>query len=134
MMSARRVEIGIVVRDLEGSTPFYQDGLGLSHLADVTTPFGLLRRFACGDGVVKLMQLDEQPSKSNPPGGISGKSTGLRWFSVTTDDIHTVLEGCQATGGKVVWPVQELGQGLKVLLVEDPEANCWIEVVEPAAG
>jgi lactoylglutathione lyase len=133
-VNARRVEIGVVVRDLEKATPFYRDGLGLSHLADIDTPFGLLRRFACGDGIIKLMQLTEPPEGSNPPGGITGKSTGLRWFSVTTDDIYAVLAGCQDTGGRVVWPVQEVDQGPKVLVVEDPEANCWIEVVEPAAS
>jgi predicted enzyme related to lactoylglutathione lyase len=131
-MSDRRLEIGIVVRDLESTTAFYRDGLGLAHLEDVATPLGLLRRFTCGDGVLKLMRLDELPRTANPPGGITGRATGLRWFSVTVDDIDQALDRCVGAGGSVVWPVQTLDRGSKILVIEDPESNCWIEVVQPA--
>src|SRR5207247_2166484 len=76
--TAASLEVGIVVRDLDATTPFYRDALGLRHVADLPLPLGLQRRFACGGGIVKLMQLDEAPITSNPPGGITGGSTGLR--------------------------------------------------------
>src|SRR5207237_8852156 len=62
VMAVKQLEVGIVVRDLEATTSFYRDGLGLPHVADLPLPLGLQRRFACGDGIVKLIQLKEQPT------------------------------------------------------------------------
>ena len=127
---ATSLQVGVVVRDLEETTPFYRDGLGLAHEADLPLPFGIQRRFACGHGVVKLLQPTEPPTMSNPPGGIKGGTIGLRWFSVRVTGIEEVVRRCVATGGVVVAPVEEWQPGLKVAMLEDPEHSCWIEVFE----
>jgi predicted enzyme related to lactoylglutathione lyase len=124
------LEVGIVVRDLEAVTPFYRDGLGLPHVVDLPLGFGLMRRFACGDGIVKIVQLDDAPHTSNPPDGVLGGCTGARWFSVRVDDIEEALTRCEAAGARVVQPIQEWRNGSKLLIVEDPEGNCWVEVLE----
>ena len=124
------LEVGIVVRDLEATTPFYRDALGLEHVADLPLPLGLQRRFAYGGGIVKLMQLDAAPTRSNPPGGITGDSTGLRWFTVKVTDIEEVVDRCLAAGGRVASPLVEWQPGRKVVVVEDPEGSCWIELAE----
>jgi catechol 2,3-dioxygenase-like lactoylglutathione lyase family enzyme len=124
------LEVGIIVRDLETMTQFYGDGLGLPHVADYTLPFGLMRRFACGDGIVKLVQLDDAPTVSNPPGGVHGGSTGLRWFTLGVGDIEEVFRRCEAAGGRVVQPIEEWRPGSKLMILEDPEGNCWIEISE----
>jgi catechol 2,3-dioxygenase-like lactoylglutathione lyase family enzyme len=135
------LEVGIVVRDLEAVTPFYRDGLGLEHIMDLRMPFdavhgvynphgGINRRFAYGDNIIKLLQWDEPPTASNPPGGAFG-ITGLRYISLLAHDPEEVLRHCVEHGGRIVIPLQEI-QGIagptKYSIVEDPEGNCWVEV------
>lgn len=128
------LQVGIIVRDIEAMTPFYRDGLGLEVVGDMSPPVGQMRFFSCGnDGLIKLMQLAEAPTTSNPPGGIHGASTGLRWFTVRTPDIEAVSARCEALGAKVVSPIQEWAPGTKILIIEDPEGNCWVEVAEAAS-
>jgi predicted enzyme related to lactoylglutathione lyase len=124
-----KLEVGIVVADLEAVTPFYRDGLGLTHVTDLELPFGVQRRFAWGDGIVKLVQFHQPPTTSNPPGGLLGGATGLRYFSLNVDDIDQVLARCEQAGGKVAYPMEEYQPGLKVMVVEDRDENCWVEVV-----
>jgi predicted enzyme related to lactoylglutathione lyase len=125
------LQVGIVVRDIEAMTLFYRDGLGLAHVDDLSPAIGQMRFFACGgDGLVKLLQLADPPTTSNPPGGIYGSSTGMRWFTVRVPDIEGVLRRCEALGAKVVRPIEEWTPGSKVMILEDPEGNCWVEVAE----
>jgi predicted enzyme related to lactoylglutathione lyase len=125
------LQVGIVVRDIEAMTPFYRDGLGLEHLSDSSHEIGLMRRFACGDdGIVKLLQLADPPTASNPAGGIRGSSTGLRWLTVRVPNIEETLSRCEAAGAKVVSPIEEWRPGSKLMILEDPEGNCWVEVAE----
>ena len=124
------METGIVVRDLEVTTRFYRDGLGLAHIRDEVTPFGLLRRFKCGNAGIKLMKLDEPPNESNPGGGLGAAVTGLRWISIPVDDIEEVLKRCEETGARIVQPIYEWSPTVKLMTVEDPEGNCWIEVAQ----
>lgn len=124
------LQVGIVVRDMEATTPFYRDGLGLRHINDLSPPIGLMRFFACGGGVVKLIQLTDAPTTSNPPGGIRGGCTGLRYFTVVVPDIEETLRRCEAAGGRVVQPILEWQPGAKLMLIEDPEGNCSVEVAQ----
>jgi catechol 2,3-dioxygenase-like lactoylglutathione lyase family enzyme len=131
--AAASLEVGIVVHDLEAATPFYRDGLGLRHVADLPLPVGLQRRFACGGGIVKLMQLNEPPTRSNPPGGIMGGTTGLRWFSFRVSGIERVIERCLAVGGTVASPLVEWQPGMKVVVLQDSAGSCWVELSERSA-
>jgi predicted enzyme related to lactoylglutathione lyase len=124
------MQVGIVVRDLEAMTPFYRDAIGLPHVTDLTVPFGRMRMFSCGDGRLKLLQLNDAPDKDNPPDGIYGASTGLRWVTVAVTDIEKVIERCEALGGTASQPLVEFQPGKFVAIVEDPEASCWVELVE----
>jgi predicted enzyme related to lactoylglutathione lyase len=123
------VEIGIVVNDLEAATPFYTDGLGLHHLVDLDLgPLGVQRRFAHGDAVIKLIEPPEAPELSNPPGGLEGGATGLRYATVAVDDIEGVVARCEQLGAKIPYPIMEWKPGSKVAIVEDFDGN-WFEIV-----
>ena len=124
------LQVGVVVRDLEKTTRFYQEGLGLPHVRDYAAPIGLMRFFACGDAMIKLMQLKDAPTTANPPGGIRGGSTGLRWLTVLVSDIEEVFRRCEVAGARVVQPIFEWQPGAKLMILEDPEGNCWVEVSE----
>jgi catechol 2,3-dioxygenase-like lactoylglutathione lyase family enzyme len=122
-------EIGFILRDIEASTPFYRDGLGLQHLEDFDGPAGLQRRFRCGDGaILKLMKLPEPPTIPAHPGGIFGGAVGVRWITLAVDDIDEVVARCVAAGGSVGFPITEWAPGRKAACVEDPEGSCWIEL------
>ena len=124
-----RMEVGIVVGDLDAVTPFYRDGLGLSHIGDMRTNLGRLRRFACGDGVVALQELDDGPTSHSLPGGAPAMCTGLRWLVVRVDDIDKTIERCQAAGGRVLNPPKDFPGDVRLAIVEDPEGNCYVEPV-----
>ena len=128
--AASGLMVGIVVRDLEAMTPFYQAVIGVDEFREFRPSNGLIRLFACGEGFVKVMQLDEPPTTSNPPGGNEGGSTGLRWFTFTRDDIEGVVERALAAGAKVAHPLQEYRPGARYAILEDPEGNCWVEILE----
>jgi predicted enzyme related to lactoylglutathione lyase len=130
-MELGRMEVGIVVADLEVTTPFYRDGLGLRHVGDLTTGLGQMRRFACGDGVVNLQELNEGPIGSSAPGGAPARCTGMRWLTISVDDIEAVFERCEAAGARVVQPVKDFGPEWKLGILEDPEGSCWVELAAP---
>jgi predicted enzyme related to lactoylglutathione lyase len=119
-------EIGIVTRDLDVMTRLYGDALGLAHLVDGRRTGHLMRRFACGGGVVKLLQPDDVPAQSNPPGGVTG-GTGLRYLTVAVDDIEDVARRCEEAGASVAFPIQQASTGTIFTILDDPEGN-WLEL------
>ena len=134
-VAVAKLEIGIVVRDLEAVTPFYRDGLGLTHLGDRTTKLGLNRRFAWGDAVIVVMELDDPPTGVHPPHGTAGKATGVRFLVFREDELELeeVLERCEAAGGRAYAPIKEIGDW-RLLILEDPEATCHVEVTTRRTG
>jgi predicted enzyme related to lactoylglutathione lyase len=128
-----KLEIGIVVRDLEAVTPFYRDGLGLTHVTDHTSKLGVNRRFSWGEGSVIVMQLADPPTISHPPHGTAGHATGPRFVILREDEreLEEVLERCEAAGGKAYAPIKDLGEW-RLLIIEDPEGTCHIEVTTRA--
>ena len=128
-----KLEICIIVKDLDAVTPFYRDGLGLTHVGDIQTRLGLSRRFKWHDNVIVVMQLDEPPTIEHPPGGTGGGATGFR-FLVFRDDVNEledVLERCVAAGGKPVKPIMDMGDW-RLLVITDPEGTCQLEVATRA--
>ncbi len=123
-----RMEVGIVVSDLDAVTPFYRDGLGLPDVGELRTNLGRLRRFACGDGVIALQELDDGPTGASAPGGAPAGCTGLRWLVVRVDDIQAVFERCKAAGARVVSEPKDFGPDLQLSILEDPEGNCYVEL------
>ena len=123
-----RMEVGLVVGDLEAATIFYRDLLGLQFLVDLPIPNGLMRRFSHGESVVKLVKFDAPQPLANPGGGISGRATGLRYFTLEINDVEPTVQRCLAAGVSVPVPVKKFGQTI-FAMIADPEGN-WIEVIQ----
>lgn len=126
-------EVGIVVRDMDACAGFYGDTLGLRYLGEFDMPGGgLMRRFKQGDAVVKLVVWRNPPSGSSPPGGPL-KATGIRWFSLSVDDLPAMARRCAEAGTRVVLPPYDghPGTGKRFMIIEDPEGN-WVELGAPA--
>ncbi len=123
------VQVGIVVNDLDAMVAFYEGALALHSIGDVDIPGGLMRRFRCGDGTVKLVRFDAGTTGANPPNGMLGGVAGMRYVSLNVGDVATTLARCEAAGYKVAVPLLEWRPGMPVAFVEDPEGN-WIELMQ----
>ena len=129
-MRTGKVEIGIVVKNLDAATEFYGDVLGLEYIGDLALPGGTMKRFLHGDAVVKLLQFEKVPQLANPPSGPLGDATGLRYVTVQVARVAESVERCVAAGRAVPIPTFEFQPGVPVAMVEDPEGN-WVELMEP---
>jgi predicted enzyme related to lactoylglutathione lyase len=133
--SGGRVQIGIVVTDLARMMDFYTDILGLTHFRDV--PFsggtlfggGTVKMLVLGDAGIKLLSFDEPLQLANPPGGIGGGATGLRYVTVEVDSVAATVDRCAAAGCSIPMPLFEFEEGAPVAVVEDPEGN-WVELIQ----
>jgi predicted enzyme related to lactoylglutathione lyase len=132
-MRPGKVEIGIVVADLDGASEFYGDVLGLEYVGDLALPGGTMKRFQHGDAIVKLVRFDDPPKLANPPSGLLGGATGLRYLTIQVTDVDVSVERCRAAGRTVAIPTFEFQPGIRVAIVEDPEGN-WVELTQPSPG
>lgn len=132
-MTKPHIDIGIVVRDIDACLAFYRDAVGLPVLFDFDLPGGShMWQLACGDCVVKLVTHSDLPEAANPPGGSRGAS-GLRYWTMGTDDIDAAVGRCEAAGANVSLPVTQLMPGIRIAMVEDPEGNT-LEFLEQDQG
>lgn len=122
-MSTHKIDLGIVVRDIDACLPFYRDAVGLKPIFDFDLPGGShMWQLACGDSVVKLVTHTPTPAAANPPGGSNG-GTGLRYWTLHVDDIDAAVAACVDAGAPVTLPILEMMPGLRIAMVEDPEGN-----------
>lgn len=132
-LRAGGVEVGIVVSDLDEAVKFYGETLGLPYIGDMELPNAVMKRFAHGDAVIKLLGGHEtKPDRSNAPGGPSAGVTGFRYLTLKVDDVNAMLERCTDAGCTVAVPLFEFRPGLHIAIVEDPDGN-WVEFVPATA-
>jgi predicted enzyme related to lactoylglutathione lyase len=121
--NASHIDIGIVVRDIDATLPFYRDTLGLKLAIDFDLPGGShMWQFRAGPCQVKLVTHKNTPAQANPPGGSNG-GTGLRYLTINVDDIDAAVAACEAAGANIPLPILELMPGIRIAMVEDPEGN-----------
>ena len=124
-----RVDIGIVVRDIDACLPFYRDVHGLESRMDIPLPGkSHMWELAWGPSRVKLITHEPAPEAANPSGGSRG-GTGLRYWTMPVDDIEAAVARCEEAGAPIPLPVIQLVPGVRIAFVEDPEGNA-IEFLE----
>jgi predicted enzyme related to lactoylglutathione lyase len=123
------LEIAIVVRDADVMGDFYEQVVGLTRVDDLESSGVTMRRYAAGDGVVKLVSMPQPPSGSNPPQGMLGDASGLRYLSVCVHNLDAALARVEGAGCAVPIPKMEFEPGVWIAIVEDPEGT-WLELVE----
>lgn len=124
------IDLGIVITDSEASLAFYRDVLGFEHVADTPMPApmtGTMHRLLCGESMVKLVKLDENPASTNPPGGIPAAS-GYRYFTMQVTNLTEITDACRAAGATVVIDRSVIRPGVTISMVADPDGN-WVEFV-----
>ena len=123
------VDLGIVTNNGDAMLEFYRDVVGLEYEATLALEaIGIARmdRLLCNDSVLKLVT----PTTDVPsgPGGGMAASTGLRYFTLSVDDVQAAVADCEAAGAPVVWPPTESRPGVTIAMVEDPDGN-WVEFI-----
>jgi predicted enzyme related to lactoylglutathione lyase len=88
-----------------------------------------MKRFRCGDGTVKLVRFNAELRGANPPDGMLGGATGLRYVTLDVGDVAATLARCETAGRRVAVPLMEFLRGMPVAIVEDPEGN-WVELMQ----
>ena len=124
------LDVGIVTNNGDAMLEFYRDVIGLEY--ETTMKFedlGITRmdRLRCNDSVLKLVT-----TASDVPRGVGGGlegCTGLRYVTITVDDIAAAVADCEAAGAPVPWPAQEGRPGVWIAMVEDPDGN-WVEFIQ----
>ena len=125
------IDIGLVTGNIEAMTTFYRDTLGLPEEAVLDMPGGTtMTRLVCGTTIVKLLTHAQTPTAANPPGGIGG-ATGIRYFTITVNNLDEATAACEAAGHNIAVSPREIRPGIKIAMIEDPDGN-WVELLEPS--
>lgn len=129
-LAKQGVDLGIVITDSERSLEFYCGILGLEHVADMAMPIGgggTMHRVQCGDSLLKLVNLTDNPPAS-PGGGIPG-ALGFRYLTLVISNLDEMATKCEAAGVPIAVPVSQIREGVRIMMLEDPDGN-WVEFVE----
>jgi predicted enzyme related to lactoylglutathione lyase len=129
---AGNVEIGIVVTDLDAAMTFYGETLGLLFIGEMELPNAVMKRYAHGDTVIKLLGGFEPKPAASVPGGMSAGIAGFRYLTLKVDDVEAMQQRCADAGYTVAVPMFEFRPGLHISIVEDPDGN-WVELVPSSA-
>jgi catechol 2,3-dioxygenase-like lactoylglutathione lyase family enzyme len=122
------LDVGVIVRDLDASSIFYAEVLGLPLHSSLAAPWPDSRRFASGSSLVKLTGSDDSAEERLRHGDIRA-DFGIRYFSVYVKNLDEVLARCASRGVPVRTPRTEIKPGRLAAIVEDPDGNP-IELVE----
>jgi len=124
------IDLGIVTTDMAASVAFYRDVLGFTDAGESPMPGGAMHRLMCGTSMIKIVATRNAPPATAPPGGIQG-STGYRYWTMTVSNLEEVVTACEAAGRKIAVPKVDLGPGITIAIVEDPDGN-WVELLQTA--
>ena len=131
-VQAGKVEIGIVVTDLDAAMKFYGETLGLPYIGEMELPNAVMKRYAHGDTVIKLLGGFEPKPTANVPGGMSAGVAGFRYLTLKVDDVAAMQQRCADAGYTVAVPMFEFRPGLYISIVADPDGN-WVELIPGTA-
>jgi predicted enzyme related to lactoylglutathione lyase len=119
-MGVQSFDLGFVSRT-DALVDFYATVLELDEIEPREFPMGVVRRLACGGGVLKVM-IPATPPEPLPVAGFLERS-GLRYTTVWVDDVDAVAARWAANGGTIVMGPAELLSGTYGALATDPDGN-----------
>ncbi len=122
----RIAHIGIAVRALDESLPFYRDVLGLPEVplddSDGATIVGL----ATGDSLVELL---EATSPDSPVGRfVDRRGPGIHHICFVVDDLDATLERCRSAGIRLIDDVPRPGAEGKRIAFLHPSSTSGVLV------
>ena len=121
----RAVDVGIVTTNPDAMIAFYCDVLGLEDLGQLKTSSASVRQLRYGASLIKLVTFASRPPGSAVPGGTPA-ATGYRYCTLQVTGLDDLVAACSLAGRRVVVSPREIGAGMRVAIVEDPDGN-WVE-------
>lgn len=120
------LDVGLMVKDLQGCVKFYQNVLGLSYMETVDLWFGKMVRLKYGESEFKIIKPDEEPLQA-----VKGlyNTTGFRLVTFRVKNIEEAYDYLQEQGVEFIVPLKESLPGIKITMFYDPEGNV-VELVE----
>lgn len=123
------LDVGLVTGNALAMTVFYRDVLEARPAGEVTLPgVGLLRKFECGGGTLKILEPTNAPERDRRGGGFAAVA-GIRYLSLAVEDIAAMLGRCRQAGVKVLVELTTVRPGVTAAMVEDPDGNA-VELME----
>jgi hypothetical protein len=124
--------VGIVSIAPERLLKFYGDCLGFEALRPITFPgAGTVHRFRAGGSILRIYEpavaVNHMTGPAPGPTERFDGQTGVRYFTLVVDNVHTVLDACRAFGLAVPDAPNQTGPDTFLVMIQDPEGN-WIEV------
>jgi predicted enzyme related to lactoylglutathione lyase len=121
-------EIGLVSRD-DRLVRFLAEVFGLERLEPQGYPVGTLHRLMTPGAVIKVMVPNEPPLEQAAEPFLA--VTGLRYLTMTVDDLDAVLARCRQWEGQVLQEPFEFQPGKRIAVIADRDGNV-IEVLQQA--
>ncbi|MEQ8858068.1 MAG: VOC family protein [Pseudomonadales bacterium] len=128
-LAKKAIDLGIVTNDGAAAIKFYRDTLGFRQEPDTPFPMGgTMHRLWCGDSLIKIVVPDAAPEARPAGGGIAG-ATGYRYWTISVENLESLVEDCRSGGYRVRVEPREVRSGVTIAIVEDPDGN-WVEFLQ----
>ncbi len=103
----RIAHIGIAVKSVSASLPFFREILGLEEFPVSDSDGARIAAVAAGESLVELLEAETDDS---PIGKfISRRGAGIHHVCFSVDDLDATLEKCRAAGVKLIDEVPRIG-------------------------
>ena len=106
-MPTRIAHIGIAVRSLSDTLPFYRDVLGLTETALDDADGASIAGLITGDSLVEL--LEAKADNSPIAKFINKRGPGIHHICFAVDDLDATLERCRAAGVRLIDDTPRIG-------------------------
>lgn len=127
-LTKQSIDLGLVAKDPDAMAAFYGEVLGFEERPLMKMGGGRIRPFACGDTVIKIVDMKNKPEAAAAPGGLSG-GTGIRYFTMWVSNLAEIVAKAEAAQATIAVPIAEVAAGLSLAIIEDPDGN-WVEFVQ----
>ena len=126
-MTSSRFELGVVSADRR-LVDFYAQVFEREELPPFEAATGTVYRLQFPGAVLKVMVPGVAPTPATTAQPFFA-TTGLRYLTIGTHDLDGVIARASAAGGNVAHGPMELADGVRLVVLVDPDGNT-IEVVE----